>query len=107
MKCEKVLVAACLLATVSIGISYGAAAEKTNTGLKSQLPAPDTKPAAMDKPVKVFILPGQSNMLGFGRIGPEDKKGTLENLTRKEGSIRISSTTRASGHSGRMSDTYR
>jgi hypothetical protein len=70
---------------MSIGISYGAAAEETDTGPKSQLPDPDTKPAAMDKPVKVFILLGQSNMLGFGRVGPEDKKGTLENLTRKEG----------------------
>ena len=29
-----------------------------------QLPAPDGKPAAADKPVKVYILAGQSNMLG-------------------------------------------
>jgi len=42
-------------------------------------------PAAIDKPVKVFILMGQSNMLGFGRVGPEDKKGTLQYLTKKEG----------------------
>ena len=50
-----------------------------------QLPDPDGKPAAADKPVKVFILMGQSNMLGFGRVGPEDKNGTLTYLTKKEG----------------------
>ena len=65
MKCKTVLVAVCLLATMSIVISHGAATEKTNTGPKRRLPDPDTKPAAMDKPVKVFILLGQSNMLGW------------------------------------------
>lgn len=49
-----------------------------------QLPDPDGKPAAADKPVKVFILMGQSNMLGFGRIDPEDKNGTLSWLVKKE-----------------------
>jgi len=75
----------CLLATVFIGVSHLAAAEKINTDPNQQLPDPDTKAAATDKPVKVFILLGQSNMLGFGSIGPPDKKGTLEYLTRKEG----------------------
>ena len=32
------------------------------------LPAPDTEPADMGKPVQVFILMGQSNMLGFGEV---------------------------------------
>ncbi len=32
------------------------------------LPDPDGEPADMSKPVKVFILMGQSNMLGFGKI---------------------------------------
>ncbi len=50
-----------------------------------QLPDPDGKPAATDKAVKVFILLGQSNMLGFGRVGPEEKLGTLTNLRKKEG----------------------
>ena len=50
-----------------------------------KLPDPDGKPAALSKPVKVFILMGQSNMLGFGRVAPEDKNGTLEYLTKKEG----------------------
>lgn len=51
----------------------------------AQLPDPDGKEPDTTKPVKVFILLGQSNMLGFGKVGPEDKKGTLENLIRKEG----------------------
>ena len=50
-----------------------------------QLPDPNGKPADQGKPVKVFILMGQSNMLGFGRVGPEDKQGTLTYLTKKEG----------------------
>ena len=49
------------------------------------LPDPDGKPAHQSKPVQVFILMGQSNMLGFGRVGPEDQKGTLEHLTKREG----------------------
>ncbi|MBI1370059.1 MAG: sialate O-acetylesterase [Planctomycetes bacterium] len=32
----------------------------------------------MAKPVQVFILLGQSNMLGMGHIGPEDKDGSLQ-----------------------------
>jgi len=43
--------------------------------------APDDRGA----PVKVFILLGQSNMLGFGKVGPEDQVGTLEQVVRKEG----------------------
>ena len=44
----------------------------------AELPDPDGKPADMTKPVKVYILMGQSNMLGAGKIGPVDKKGSLE-----------------------------
>ena len=32
------------------------------------LPHPDDTPPAKDKPVKVYIMSGQSNMVGFGRI---------------------------------------
>ena len=40
-----------------------------------------TKPADMSKPVKVFVLMGQSNMLGFGKVaGAED--GALENAVK-------------------------
>jgi hypothetical protein len=37
--------------------------------VRAPLPDPDGKPAGMSKPVQVFILMGQSNMLGLGRIG--------------------------------------
>ncbi len=41
-----------------------------------QLPDPDGKPADMSKPVQVYILLGQSNMLGFGKV--DAKKGDPE-----------------------------
>lgn len=46
---------------------------------------PDGKPADMTKPVKVFILLGQSNMLGFGRVGPAETQGTLEYMIQEKG----------------------
>ena len=49
----------------------------------ADLPRPDDKPADMSKPVKVFILMGQSNMLGFGKIAG-DKPGTLEHAVKTE-----------------------
>ena len=52
---------------------------------KHQLPKPDTKAPDQKKPVKVFILLGQSNMCGMGEIEPETTKGTLAYLTKKEG----------------------
>ena len=48
------------------------------------LPDPDGQPASQDKPVQVFILLGQSNMLGFGRIDPIDKPGTLSRLVKQQ-----------------------
>jgi len=45
---------------------------------------PDDKPGAAGKPVKVFILMGQSNMVGMGDIGPETAKGTLSHLTKTD-----------------------
>jgi hypothetical protein len=42
------------------------------------LPDPDGKEADMSKPVQVYILLGQSNMLGFGKIA------TLQNLVKTE-----------------------
>lgn len=38
------------------------------------LSAPAGKPADMSKPVQVFILMGQSNMLGFGKVQPAKGK---------------------------------
>lgn len=47
------------------------------------LPDPDGGPADMSKPVKVFILLGQSNMLGMGRIaGGKNAEGSLENAVK-------------------------
>jgi hypothetical protein len=39
-------------------------------GLPEELPDPDEEEADMSQPVKVYILMGQSNMLGFGKPGP-------------------------------------
>lgn len=50
----------------------------------AELPDPDGKPADMSKPVKVYILMGQSNMLEFGKVAG-DKDGTLEHAVKKEG----------------------
>jgi hypothetical protein len=49
----------------------------------STLPDPDGKAADMSKPVQVYILLGQSNMLGFGKVSGEDKPGTLEHAIAK------------------------
>lgn len=46
-------------------------------------PLPDPDPSdkgAADKPVKVYILSGQSNMVGFGQVTGSDP-GTLETIT--------------------------
>ncbi len=84
MKSKKVLGVLCLMATMLMGVSSVSAAEKINTDPKQQLPAPDTKPPVANKAIKVFILMGQSNMIGFGRIEPDTTKGTLAYLTKKE-----------------------
>lgn len=49
-----------------------------------ELSRPDGKPADMSKPVQVYILLGQSNMLGFGKIRPADKDGTLEHAVKEK-----------------------
>ena len=48
------------------------------------LPAPDTTPPATNKPVKVYILSGQSNMVGQGEMNPLGTAGTLSTITRNE-----------------------
>ena len=53
--------------------------------IPAQLPDPDGKAADMTKSVKVFILLGQSNMLGAGKIGPETNDETLEHAVKKKG----------------------
>jgi len=53
--------------------------------LPGPLPDPDGKPADMSEPVQVFILMGQSNMLGFGKIGPADRPGSLAHAVKEKG----------------------
>lgn len=50
---------------------------------QDELPRPDGKPADITKPVQVYILLGQSNMLGFGKIAGED--GSLEYAVKEKG----------------------
>ena len=45
----------------------------------------DGQPADMTKPVKVFILMGQSNMVGAGKVEPDGTEGTLANATKTKG----------------------
>lgn len=52
-----------LLAAFAIGVSTASVVE-----VKADLPKTDGKPADMSKPVKVFIMLGQSNMVGMGAI---------------------------------------
>lgn len=49
-----------------------------------EITRPDGKSADHTKKVKVFILMGQSNMVGMGDIEPADKPGTLTTLTKTE-----------------------
>lgn len=51
----------------------------------ADLPDPDGKPADISKPVKVFILMGQSNMVGAGKVRDASKPGTLEHAVKAKG----------------------
>ncbi len=75
--------------TVSILLAIAVACQAgvisaADKGRPAVLPKPDTKAPDTTKPIKVFILMGQSNMVGFGRIDPDTTKGTLAHLTKKE-----------------------
>ena len=50
------------------------------------LPDPDGKPADMSKPVQVYILLGQSNMVGAGKINPSRGKaeGSLTHAVKEK-----------------------
>lgn len=51
--------------------------------IAESLPAPNDQPADMTNPVQVYILLGQSNMLGFGKIAG-DTEGTLEHAVKQK-----------------------
>lgn len=53
------------------------------TALPDELPDPNGEEADTSKPVKVFILMGQSNMLGFGKINGGD--GSLDHAIKTKG----------------------
>ncbi|MFM1561482.1 MAG: hypothetical protein ACKJSK_19425, partial [Roseibacillus sp.] len=55
-----------VFATVALmGFSLHAGAKT----IPAELPDPDGKPGDASKPVKVYILAGQSNMVGMGEVG--------------------------------------
>jgi hypothetical protein len=86
MNRKKLFGVLCLLAAMLMGASNLSAAKNiNNVDPKQQLPDPDGKPADMTKPVQVYILMGQSNMVGAGNVNPEEKDGTLTHATKKKG----------------------
>ncbi len=66
------------------GESLNVAAVEESDLKPQQLPRPDGKPADHSKPVKVYVMLGQSNMLGFGRVGPKEVRGSLEFLVKEK-----------------------
>jgi alpha-galactosidase len=73
-----------LIATLMIAAIQGTAEIARSVDGPADPLRPDDKPGAADKPIQVFILMGQSNMVGMGDIGPENAKGSLLNLTKAE-----------------------
>ena len=72
------------LFNVIVTLLFGWCALATAFGA-DEIPRPDGKPADHSKPIKVYILLGQSNMLGFGRVGPKETKGSLEYMIKEKG----------------------
>lgn len=77
MKIKSLLIKIPLINVIFFGISFSALSNDHD------LPDPDGKSADMTKPVQVYILMGQSNMLNFGKI-KGDKEGTLENAVKNK-----------------------
>ncbi len=71
-------VAALLLLALSCGTAVAAE-------VPAQLSRPDGRPADQTKPIQVYVMLGQSNMLGFGRVGPKETKGSLEYMVKEKG----------------------
>lgn len=69
----------CWLAVVVLMLSF---APPAGSAEPTELPDPDGKPADMSKPVQVYILLGQSNMLGFGKVKGGD--GSLEHAVKEK-----------------------
>ena len=59
----------CLLAAALLSLASAAAAELPVVPSFPAPPKPDGKEADIGKPVQVYILMGQSNMVGAGEVG--------------------------------------
>lgn len=70
---------------IALVVAMVVSATPAITNEPKTLPRPDDKAADQTKKVKVFILLGQSNMLGFGRVGPKETKGSLEYMIKEKG----------------------
>lgn len=75
----------CLLAVVSALTVFASAPRASAGEIPDILPTHDGKQADPTRPVKVYVMLGQSNMLGFGRVEPKDLRGTLEYLVHTKG----------------------
>ena len=65
--------------------AFGLSSFATVAAAEPPIPKPDGKPADMSKPVQVFILMGQSNMVGMGKVAGGE--GSLENAVKNEEEI--------------------
>ena len=77
MRHTKTVTAAVLLVAVTFGLAGASRAAEP------PIARPDGKSADMSKPAQVFILLGQSNMVGMGNVGPETKEGTLAHAVKE------------------------
>ena len=84
MKTKKPDTSCCLFAALILSASGALTADKFDADPAHRLTRPDAKAADQTKKVKVFILMGQSNMVGMGDINPADKPGTLTTLAKTE-----------------------
>lgn len=73
----------CLLTALVFDLTV-AASDNLLTQPKHEITSPDGKTADQSKEVAVFILMGQSNMVGMGDIGPDTQPGTLTFLTKTQ-----------------------
>ena len=82
MKISSLKTTALLLAALGSCLTPLSAQDATKA-LGENIPKPDGKPADISKPVKVFILLGQSNMVGLGTVFG-DKGESLEKAVKQE-----------------------
>jgi hypothetical protein len=71
-----------LLAATVIGLAVAVAADQPAASSLPTPGKPDGKEANMSKPVQVYILMGQSNMLGMGKI--TGGEGSLETAVKNK-----------------------